>query len=54
MEKGNKRDPTWLFFTMFATGVFLMGFHSDLAFWIAGGLGIVAGLILYFSKVVLR
>ncbi len=54
MKRGNKRDAAWLAFIMFAVGVFFMGFHSDLAFWIAGGLGIVAGFLAYYFKVEVR
>ena len=51
MKRGNKRDVVWLVFIMFAVGVLFMGFHNDLAFKIAGGIGIVAGAVFFLLKV---
>ena len=54
MKRGNKRDAVWLAFIMFAVGVFFMGFHSDLGFWIAGGIGIVVGILAFILRVEVR
>jgi hypothetical protein len=54
IKRGNKRDAAWLAFIMFAVGVFFMGFHSDLGFRIAGGVGIGAGFLAFFKKVKVR
>jgi uncharacterized membrane protein len=54
MKRGNKRDVAWLAFIMFAVGVFFMGFHNDIAFRIAGGLGIGAGFFAFYFKVEIR
>jgi len=53
-KRGKKRDAAWLAFLMFAVGVLFMGFHNDLAFWIAGSLGIVAGALAFLFKLEVR
>lgn len=54
MKRGTKRDAAWLAFIMFAVGVFFMGFHNDIAFWAAGGVGIIVGYLAWWFKVEVR
>lgn len=39
----------WLAFLMFAAGLFFQGFHCDVGFWIAGGLGLLVGSLGFIS-----
>ena len=45
----NENKLEWLAFTMFAVGLFFQGFHNDIGFWIAGGLGLLMGLFGFIS-----
>jgi hypothetical protein len=46
-SKENKLE--WLAFLMFAAGLFFQGFHNDMGFWIAGGIGLIVGFIGFIS-----
>ena len=44
-----KRDSIWLIVFIFAATVLFMGFHNDLGFKIAGGLGVAVSFVAYFK-----
>jgi len=46
-SKENKLE--WLAFFMFAAGILFQGFHNDMAFWVAGGLGLLGGSFGFIS-----
>jgi hypothetical protein len=44
-----ENEGMWLGLLMFAAGVLFQGYHEDVAFWIAGGVGVLWGGFCFFT-----